>query len=235
MKVMMQRKARRTGTVHVMVLYVTLICLSLLFGVCRPVSAAPAEVSVGVHQTLDYPAGESGLIKKWRYSLERKTPGAPLPEGAEGDTYVWSMEGNTASAIQIVAPVSPGSYWYQMRQEVPEGLSASYTTDSTVYDVCVHVGSEGALTLIYYDDGMKVVDPGWTVGYTKPLPKPQKPEGIISAIASALPQTGDMSWFVMGAAALLAFIGVCIALVGRAISRQKTALPKNKGANVDEN
>ena len=216
-----------------------LLCSALswmvLFTPTQPAYAAESgALAVKVQQRLEYPAGESGLRQTWEYRLERATAEAPLPEGAQGDAYSWSMTGDDTTSVSLVAPESAGDYWYRMHQVVPKGLDAAYAPDDTVYDVRIHVDAEGAASLLVYEGGVKKADPGWTVFYQPPAPAPQKPSGIIGAIASALPKTGDMSYLIMGAAVLIAVVGTCSIAAGRALSGQRAESAAGKGMNDDE-
>lgn len=232
-------KAMQGQTRWVRVAAAVLLC-SVLSGLIMfaPVrlayAAEPDTLAIKVRQQLGYPAGESGLRQTWEYRLERTTAEAPLPEGAQGDVYSWSMTGDDTTSVSLVAPTGAGDYWYRMHQVVPKGLDAAYAPDATVYDVRVHVDAEGAASLLVYEGGVKKADPGWTVSYQPPAPAPQRPSGVLGAIASALPKTGDVSYLVMGAAVLIAVVGACSIAAGRSLSGQRAESAAGKGMSDDE-
>lgn len=225
---------RTRGSLAAAVLLVAL-CLALLPATARPALAEGASASaIRVFQRLGYPEGTSGLRRTWSYRLERVTPGAPMPEGSEGDAYGWEMEGDDEASIKIPAPDAPGDYRYRMGQVLPDGLEAGYSTDGTTYDVLVRVAADGSeAAVLYGPDGEKVADPGWTVTYSAPTPAPSRPSGIMGAIVSALPGTGDVAWAAVGAAAALAVVGTCTLALGRAASRRRAAADAKGGRHEE--
>ncbi len=229
------RRGRRVSVVAIVLVCAVLCCTALLAG-AQPVHAAEmGSLSLKVSQHLGYPAGESGLRQTWEYQLERATADAPLPEGASVDTYRWSMAGDRTDSVAFTVPSATGDYWYTMRQVAPDRLDAAYTADGTVYDVRLHIGSGGAASVLVYKDGVKVADPSWTVTYHAAAPTPQKPSGIVGAIASALPKTGDMSYLVMGAAFLIAVVGVCSVALGRSLAGRRVESATGTKRNYDGN
>lgn len=233
MKALRQGDAWRVRAVSVALLCAVVFCMCLPVG-ARPAYAAPGALAVTVRQRLEYPVGESGLQQTWEYRLERVSAEAPLPEGAQGDAFGWFMTGDTVTDVQIPAPSRAGDYWYRMYQVQPRGLDAAYTPDDTVYDVRIHVDAKGVSSVLVYKGGMKEADPGWTPSYQTPAPAPQKPSGIIGAIASALPKTGDMSYLIMGAAVLIAVVGACSIAWGRSLSGRRLESTAGKGMSDDE-
>ena len=79
------------------------------------------------------------------YVLEATSAGAPMPTGAQGDTWGFTLVGSQSTEVRIPCAVA-GIYTYRVYQDTSAGL-AGYTYDGTVYSVTVYVRtlSDGSL------------------------------------------------------------------------------------------
>ena len=100
--------------------------------------AAPVSISIPVEQIFSVTPGvdDPGTFD---YVLQRLNPSFPLPAGASGDTYAFSMTGNTNRDIGPITFTHAGLFDYEIMSVSPSGTGI--TLDDTIYVVTIAVNN----------------------------------------------------------------------------------------------
>lgn len=197
-----------------------------LGGLAGTGDVAYADNEVGgeikTHQVFE--TSDTTVAGEFEYCFEAETEGAPMPEGAEGQKYCFTMTGNETNVMQLRASASApavSKYTLRLVSPLPEGYTL-LSPDAYHYEVYAHPG-DGYIILAFNDGAprIKEEDPAFTVAYkmtpktpppstTPPTtPPPTKPP------TSNLVQTGATVTF--GAMLVLLLVG------GLLLSRRREA------------
>lgn len=109
--------------------------ISILLSGALPARAqSPADIRIPIQQTVENAEGQA---ETFEYVLESKSEGAPMPEGAQGQTCSFRLEGNAQTQLHMQADRT-GIYSYSLRQSIA-GERSGWELDQQVYDVEVYV------------------------------------------------------------------------------------------------
>jgi LPXTG-motif cell wall-anchored protein len=157
---------------HWIFLLVSALLLSTAVA-AAPTSAAAAEGKqqdppLTVKQSFNINGGGNPPDGTFEYRLTRQTPGAPMPEGAVGDSYTFTITGGTVSApalreLLLDFGVSPGIYGYFISCVTPAPAHVDFTehtVDRRLYRVELYVFSaffsdNRAPIIVAYDESRK--------------------------------------------------------------------------------
>lgn len=130
---------------------ISLVAASMLLAMMSvftmPISVHADGVSIPVRQTLTIENAESQTYSTtFHYQLSATHPDNPMPPGAVGDTYNFSLDGNNASMSLTIptADLSPGQNFHYHLKEMPVNPQDCYTYDSRIYDVEIAVAMNPA-------------------------------------------------------------------------------------------
>ena len=178
-------KSKKISLLYIMNGVVFLLVIAILIptiasGV-KPISAiaAPNSLKVSVKQIL-LPALNQD--RTFNYKLEALEAENPMPAGAKGNGYEFSITGNTVEQFSFSKNLRPGRFTYQLYQVIDEKQSLEPTGviyDRANYRLELIIDSEGVESLIAYcEDGSKVSEIYFENDYTQKeveLPPPNKP------------------------------------------------------------
>lgn len=162
--------------------------MCILFVQTVPVHAqTTADVKIPVQQILKN-AGKEVENSTFNYSLQAEEDAQPMPQGAEGQTYVFSMEGNQDQEIPLTFS-KVGIYSYTLKQTTQDA-GKDWRPDDMVYDIRVYVrnGENGALVpevIIKNSAKDKPAKAAFTNEYLKKAPATPEP------VAKKQVKTGD--------------------------------------------
>ncbi|MCL2745903.1 MAG: hypothetical protein FWE48_02250 [Coriobacteriia bacterium] len=100
--------------------------------------AATASLSIPVEQIFSL-GPEATSPGSFSYELRRITTGAPLPAGAIGDVYTFTLTGSQTVSIGPLVFDRTGTYTYEVRSVAAS--AAGYTLDDRVYTIIIAVRS----------------------------------------------------------------------------------------------
>ena len=115
----------------------SLLIIVVTFGMMAAVSANAEETAVNleISQTIEA-LNTDRTDLGCRYILTAETEDAPMPEGAVGGKWNFTMNGENTSEKITVRFFETGEYHYQIRRD-SEASETGYTYDDTVYHVVV--------------------------------------------------------------------------------------------------
>jgi pilin isopeptide linkage protein len=147
----MQRKT----TPKIFLSAVLLLCL--LTALCVPAYAAEETAHTAHIPVTQVFTTYADTEKPFSYKLTALENGNPLPDGAEADTYRFTLTGNTEQRLAITY-VHAGLYRYRLEQVV-DTQEKGYTYDGQIYTIAVQVKNteDGGLDSEFFvyrqDDG----------------------------------------------------------------------------------
>lgn len=144
------------------------------FGVTN---AQPWLVRIPVSQVVKAPAT---VGQTYQYTLTAKTPGAPMPEGASGELFVFTVKGTMEKTIEIsFAKAAAKDYFYELK--LTSNLPANTTAADSLYYIRIRAenGTDGMNASVYFYDvtGEKKVESlTFTIIYEAPPTEPPTEE-----------------------------------------------------------
>jgi pilin isopeptide linkage protein len=123
-----------------------LFCLFLLSVFPLPVQGAgqSAAVSIPVKQVFDVTGG-TAPVDTFMYTLTADDASEPMPDGASGSSWTFSMTGNTSSDI-VMSYSHAGIFSYKI-QEI-KGNRTGYSYDGNVYTIKIYIQNENDSILL---------------------------------------------------------------------------------------
>lgn len=125
---------------------------------------------------------DANVNDEFEYCLEAHTAGAPMPDGATGQKYCFTMKGNDKHTMQLRTDASaPDVSEYTLRLVTPLSKGYSLTsTDSYTYQVYAHRQGTKYIVLAFNDDAtarVKEEDSTFSLTYksTPTTPPPSTP------------------------------------------------------------
>jgi len=148
------------------------ICLGIFVPKVEVAAAGNNQVKFSVSQTLEIkttapPEDE----QQFTYVLEAMESTHPLPQGREGNRYIFQLDGNQSIQLGTLTFTEVGEYHYQLRlEEVKE--DRAFTCDEEVYEITVYVtesaGSIRADAIALNQAGLKNDELRFTHSYERP-------------------------------------------------------------------
>jgi streptococcal pilin isopeptide linkage domain len=148
------------------------ICLGIFVPKVEVAAAGNNQVKFSVSQTLEIkttapPEDE----QQFTYVLEAMDSAHPLPQGREGNRYIFQLDGNQSIELGTLTFTEVGEYHYQLRlEEVKE--DSAFTCDEEVYEITVYVtesaGSIRADAIALNQAGLKNDELRFTHSYERP-------------------------------------------------------------------
>lgn len=110
------------------------------------------------------------LDQTFRYELIREEQDAPMPEGSDGDRYVFDMTGSEKKEVGPITYTHTGVWHYTLKQSV-QNEEKGYDYDKQTYEIAVYVenladGSFGVQMIAANKEGNKVDEIRFKNGYT---------------------------------------------------------------------
>ncbi|ERL06390.1 Spy0128 family protein [Olsenella profusa] len=191
------------------------------------------EVTQSLSKTGAIPAG---LDTSFDYELRRMDATAPLPSGAQGDTYAFTMDGDASYEITLSAGTATptgdlafsriGVYTYQLRCVTDASATPGMTVDGTVWEITVAIENDdegglklGWVTVKDLSSGDKLdgvaFDHSFVGGET---PQSNPPAGP-TILGLRLPQTNDAMWGLIQLSLGICVVGAIALVLG--ISRRR--------------
>lgn len=125
----------------------TILCAVIILFQCSLALRAAdyAEVFLPVTQKID--ARDSQMSETFTYRLTALTEGIPMPEGSNGNTFEYKVQGNQTIRLGAIIYYAGGDYEYELTQVIDKS-KVDFTCDTEVYAITVSVreNSEGELT-----------------------------------------------------------------------------------------
>ena len=191
-----------------------------------------------------------GLDTSFDYELKRMDAAAPLPSGAQGDTYTFAMDGDASREITLSAGAAvPGDlmfsrvgvYTYQLRCVTDASATPGMTVDDTVWEITVAIENDDAGNDdTENDDADGHLKVGWVT--VKNLSSGDKLDGIAfshafvgeaapqgnppagpTILGLRLPQTGDATWGLIQLSLGICVVGAIALVLGIARKRRERA------------
>lgn len=229
----------RTRSGVLMMLGACMLAMTLaMFAVPSPAradeagGAHPLVVSQSFSKTGEVP---QGLGETFSYELGCVTADAPLPKGAQGDTYSFSLDGNGSRTFGLVAggvdPADgiaydrPGDYDYELRCTSDASTVEGLEVDGTVWAIRVRVESDAsgglrvaAMTVKNLSTGHKpdaIAFEHRYAGQTAPQAAPREGAGDApSVFGIKLPRAGDATWGLIQLSLVVCVVGVVLVVMG---------------------
>ena len=182
-----------------------------------------------------------GLNTSFDYELKRMDADAtaPLPSGAQGDTYTFAMDGDASREITLsTGAAAPGDltfsrvgvYTYQLRCATDASATPGMTVDDTVWEITVAIENDDA-----GNDGAGGLKVGWVtvknlssgdkldaIAFNHSFVGEAAPQGDPPAgptiLGLRLPQTGDATWGLIQLSLGICVVGAIALVLG--ISRK---------------
>lgn len=110
------------------------------------------------------------LNQTFRYELIREEQDAPMPEGSDGDHYIFDMKESEKKEIGPIVYTHAGVWHYTLKQSVQKEAKG-YDYDKQTYEIAVYVenlgdGSLGVQMIAANKEGNKVDEIRFKNGYT---------------------------------------------------------------------
>ena len=110
------------------------------------------------------------LDQTFRYELIREEQDAPMPEGSDGDQYVFNMTGSEKKAAGPITYTHTGIWHYTLKQADQKEVKG-YDYDKQIYEITVYVenladGALGTQMIVTNKEGNKVDEIRFKNGYT---------------------------------------------------------------------
>ena len=220
------------------------VCM-LAMAIAVALLAAPSRALAAVvdHFTVGQEFSKTGMVPEglsstFTYQLTRvagRDGVAPLPANAEGDTYTFTLDGDTSKDISLTLGNTAaadaltfshaGVFSYQLRCVTDPSGTEGLTVDDTVYDVEIEVNNtDDGLAVSHVvirreSDGYKPDAASFShsfEGQPEPVPEPEKPVEILGV---KLPVAGDSTWGLIQLSTAICIGGAV--LVVMAIRRKK--------------
>lgn len=235
------RQSRARGTVHAML--GTLALALVLVLACAPSRALAADAPSGARPiTVTQSLSESGSIPAsldttFTYEL-KGVDSAPLPRGAQGDTYTFTMDGTTSHDVALsTEPVAPdggiaysrvGVYTYQLRCVTDASGTPGMTVDDTAWEIQVAIENDdngglkvGWVTIKNLSSGDKLDDASFNHSFKGADPAQGEPQEGPTIFGIKLPQTSDASWGLIQLSAVICVLGIAALMVGISQKRKE--------------
>ena len=220
------------------------VCM-LAMAIAIALLAAPSRAQAASvdHFTVEQGFSKTGMVPEglsstFTYELTRvagRDGVAPLPDDAKGDSYTFTLDGDTSRDIALVVGDAPttnalafthaGVFSYQLRCVTDAADTDGLTVDGVVYDVEVEVtNADDGLAVSHVvirreSDGYKPDSASFShsfEGQPEPTPEPAKP---IEILGIKLPVAGDATWGLIQLSAVICVGGAV--LVAMAVRRKK--------------
>lgn len=140
-------------------------------------------------------ASDADVNDEFEYCLEAHTAGAPMPDGADGQKFCFTMKGDDEYTMQLRADASApdvSEYTLRLVTPLPEGYSLT-TPDSYTYKVYARHQGTKYIVLVFNDDDtarMKEEDPTFSLVYKLNPTTPPPTTPPVKPPTSNLVQTG---------------------------------------------
>lgn len=174
-----------------------------------------------------------GLDKTFSYELSRTDAVSPLPAGAEGNAYAFTIEGSQTRSLPLALDGSTsadslsfshaGVYSYQLRCTEDGSSVQGLSVDDSVYSIRISIenAESGGLRLGWIEikdqTGAKPNTLSFSHSYQgseEPAPTPTTPAQPKTVLGMKLPQTGDSLWTLLWMSAAICAGGVVLVVVG---------------------
>ncbi|MBR5949971.1 MAG: hypothetical protein IKZ87_00890 [Actinomycetaceae bacterium] len=158
------------------------------------VAYADNDVVVGgvIVTSQTFNTSDASVNDEFEYCLEAQTAGAPMPVGAVGNKYCFTLKGNDEHSMQLLLNgAAPDVSKYTLRLVTP--LTAGYTlTSDNSYTYEVYGQRKGTkYTVLVFDSaGKKEEDPSFALTY-KPVHNPTDTPSVPTATPSTSSETSS--------------------------------------------
>lgn len=110
------------------------------------------------------------MNQTFRYELIREEQDAPMPDGSDGDRYVFDMKGSEKKEVRPITYTRTGIWHYMLKQSVQKE-EKGYDYDKQTYEISVYVenladGGLGIQMIVVNKEGNKVDEIRFKNGYT---------------------------------------------------------------------
>jgi len=120
------------------VLLLAVLLAIVIFTGVTVAGAATVEAFIPVEQTLTRITNSTGIDDAFDYRLVALSSTNPLPAGAVGTTYAFTLNGTEQTTLGPITFSAVGTYAYRIEPATGE-RRAHFTYDERVYDVTIHV------------------------------------------------------------------------------------------------